>query len=75
MNLEALKQAVMKLSSEDKLNLALEIGPALCENIMKQPGGMEQMMSRMMPMCSNMMAKRPDMMARMSEMMPSMMKK
>lgn len=47
-----------------------EVGPALCDAMMNQPGAMTEMM----PMCSDMMAKRPEMMARMREMMMGAMK-
>ena len=65
MKLEDLKQEILALSSEQKLQLMNEIGSALCEAIMNQPEAMKEMM----PMCREMMSKRPEMMARMREMM------
>lgn len=54
MKLEDLKQEILALSSEQKLQLVKEIGPALCEAIMSQPEAMKEMM----PMCREMMADR-----------------
>lgn len=63
MNRDEVKKAVLDLSSEDRFQLMLEIGPDMCRGIMERPGGRRQMMLRMMPVCREMMSKKMHAMA------------
>lgn len=57
MKTEELKQKVLELAADEKIQLMMD----LCDSIMSQPGGRENIM----PICSLMMEKNPEMMKKM----------
>ncbi len=56
MKIEEIKQAILKLSPEDRLRLMQEVGPELCESMMVN----RDAMAEMMPRCREMMSKHPE---------------
>ncbi len=67
---EEIRDAILKLTTEERTRLMTEVGPDLCRSMMANPA----LMMEMIPKFQEMMTKDPEVMKAMRPMMEGMMK-
>jgi hypothetical protein len=68
-SVEKIRDAILKLTTEQRARLMTDVGPDFCRSVMGNPA----LMMEMMPRCQEMMTKDPEVMKAMRPMMERMM--